>query len=72
MFWRVHNYDLTKKVQLSVAVGRNDNYDLKKKCTVVWQVHKYVRKKRLSHLAISGNLGGFHELGRFGRFIITT
>ncbi len=31
MFWRVHNYDLKNKVQSYVAVGRNDNYDLKKK-----------------------------------------
>jgi hypothetical protein len=36
-----------KKVQSSVAVGRNDYYDPKKKGTVVWRVHKYVRKKNV-------------------------
>ncbi len=31
MFWRVHNYDLKKKMYSRLAVGWNDNYDPKKK-----------------------------------------
>ncbi len=58
MFRQVHNYDLKKKTYSRLAVGRNDNYNPKKK-TVVWQVHNYVRKKkRLSRLAINGNVWG--------------
>jgi hypothetical protein len=55
---RVHNYDLKKKVQSSVAVGRNDNYDLKKKVQSSGVFINTSGKKRLSHLAVSGNVWG--------------
>ena len=56
-----------------MAVGRNDNYDLKKKDTVVWWVYKYVQKKKVESSGRQWEcLGGFHELGCFGGFITTT
>ncbi len=67
----VHNYNLKKKTFSCVAIGRNDNYDLKKKDTDVWRVHNYVQKKMAQS---SGHqwewLGGFQELRCFGGFII--
>jgi hypothetical protein len=39
----VHNYDPKKKTYSRLAIGRNDNYNLKKKDTDVWWVHNYVR-----------------------------
>jgi hypothetical protein len=48
MFWRVHDYNLKKKTYSRLALGRTDNYDLKKKGTVVWRVHNYVRKTKVS------------------------
>jgi hypothetical protein len=69
----VHNYDLKKKTYSRLVIGRNDNYDLKKKDTNAWRVHNYVLKKRLSHLAVSGNgWGGSTSSDVFGGFIITT
>ncbi len=58
MSWRVQNYDLKKRYS-RLAVGMNDNYDLKKK-----QVQSsggftiMSGKKRFSRLAISGNVWG--------------
>ncbi len=72
MFWWVHNYDLKKRYS-HLAVSRNDNYDLKKKVQSSGGFIITSRKKRFSHLAVSGNgWGGFHELGCFDGFIITT
>ncbi len=63
MFQRVHHYDLEKKVQSSVAVDRNNNYDLKKKVQSSGGFINTFGKKRLSRLAVSGNVwGGFREL----------
>jgi hypothetical protein len=43
--------------------GRNDNYDPKKKSTVVWRVHNYVRKKKVQSSGRQWEfLRGFHEL----------
>ena len=57
MFWRVHNCDLKKKYS-HLAVGRNDNYILKKKVQSSGGFIITSRKKRFSHLAVSGNVLG--------------
>ncbi len=58
MFWRVHNYDLKQKMYSHLALGRTENYDLKKKVQSSGGFIITSEKKRLSRLAISGNVWG--------------
>ncbi len=69
----VHNYDLKKKTYSRLAIGRNDNFDPKKKVQLSGEFIIMSGKIRVQ---LSGRqwewLGGFHELGCFGGIIITT
>jgi hypothetical protein len=58
MFWRVPNYDLKKRAYSHLAVGRSDNYNLKKKVQLSGGFIITSRKKRFSRLAVSGNVWG--------------
>jgi hypothetical protein len=57
MFRQVPNYNLKKRYS-RLAIGRNDNYDGKKKVQSSGGFIITSTKKRFSRLAVSGNVWG--------------